>query len=215
MGEEERTLSAYSILLKIHAITGWTIPASKEIMGVFTDQFQKKLSENYRNLNQPEVEYAFRNRGLDIKDWGKELNLTMIDEVILPYLKERYELSLREESISFKPDYTLDGKNELTDQEWADWINDIKVYDFNLLPCSFYDYLVKKELIALTNEEKHGYMERAIAHLLGTLEPGTTEMYEYLAMKRTGKYSASVTATLKTVSKRFVISDYLKRQPTD
>ena len=67
MNEEERWFAAQTLLLKISAITGWTIPIS-EMMDILIDQFQKKLQEGYRNTTIAEIEYAFRNRGGDAKD---------------------------------------------------------------------------------------------------------------------------------------------------
>lgn len=210
MSTDERKLSAYSVILKISAITGWTIPASDQILDILVDQFEQKLDESYRNVNQQEVEYAFRNRGIDVKDWGKVLNLTMIDEVMIPYLQHRFELSKTEESLHSRFDKNIDSKKELTDQEWDEWLEDIKKYNFNLIPCSAYDYLVKKELLKLSNEQKHGYMDKAIKYLLSTFEPGTKEMIDYCEMKSQGKFTAKITASLVTTSKRFATSDYLK-----
>jgi hypothetical protein len=101
-------------------------------------------------------------------------------------------------------------KKELPDSEWEEWIADMRQYDFKLLPCSAYDYLDKKGRIKLTVQEKRDYMDRAIAHLLGVLEPMSKEMIDFAAMKKAGVFSAEVTATLKTISKRFAVQDYLK-----
>ena len=44
MTEDERSLAAYQILLKIHAVRGWSIPVS-ELMDILVGEFEKKLSE--------------------------------------------------------------------------------------------------------------------------------------------------------------------------
>jgi len=212
MTNDQRKVSAHAIILKIHAITGWTIPASETILDVLVDQFEKKLNESYQNINQDEIEYAFRNKGIDIKDWGKALNLSMIDEVVLPYLSERFELSRMEESMKTKS-LMIDEKCELTDEDWAEWLEDMKNYDFKLIPCAAYDYLVKKQMLVLTTPQKHEYMERAISVLQGSYEAGTKEMLEYLLMKKNGVFTALVTSSLITISKRLAIYDHLKKQP--
>lgn len=210
MTEDERWFAAKTLLLKIHTITGWTIPLS-ELMDILIDQFQRKLQESYSSVTIAEIEYAFRNRDIDMKDWGKSLNLTLIDEIMLPYLATRYDLSISEESMRLSNTMVLEEKKELSDEEWDEWIEDMKKYDLKLLPCTAYDYLTKKGEISLTNQQKHEYMDRAIAHLLANFEPGTKEMLDYLNMKKQGVYSAEITSSLITISKRFALSDYLKK----
>lgn len=92
MGDENLWAYANSTLLKIHVITGWTIPTNK-IMEVLIDQFIKKIKEGYSDTNPEEWEYAFRNYGTTVKDWGKSMNLSLIDEVMIPYLSDRKHLS--------------------------------------------------------------------------------------------------------------------------
>ena len=87
------------LLLKIHVITGWTIPAN-EVMILFADQFKKKLVESYQNVNVDEFEYAFRQFSGTVKDWGKQMNLSLIEEVMTAYLAHRFEISKMEESKS-------------------------------------------------------------------------------------------------------------------
>lgn len=210
MSVDEITMSAYDLLLKIHVIVGWTIPVS-EFMDILTDQFSKKLTEKYANVNADEIEYAFRNRGFDAKDWGKAMNLTMIDEIIAPYLEVRFDLSRTEESFAHKNFIEEDFEKELTDEEWNDWLKDMLTYDINLLPCAAYEYLVKKELISLTSTEKHDYLSRAKDKMINHLEAGSKEMLEFLKMKEKDNYSAAVKASLITISKRLAISDYLQK----
>jgi len=47
--------------------------------------------ESYPNLNVVEIEYAFRSKATEIKDWGKELNLSLITEVLNAYLYDTRE----------------------------------------------------------------------------------------------------------------------------
>jgi hypothetical protein len=91
-----QSMWAKSLLLKIHVITGWVIPDT-DLLTILIDQFEKKLIENYGMLNVEEIEYAFRNGGTIVKDWGKSMNLALIDEVLIPYLNHRFNLSMTEE----------------------------------------------------------------------------------------------------------------------
>lgn len=92
MTEAEVNAWGKVLLLKVHVITGWVIPES-ELLIILIDQFKKKMVESYPNTNPDEIEYAFRNFGTTVKDWGKAMNLSLIDEVMIPYLNERKRLS--------------------------------------------------------------------------------------------------------------------------
>lgn len=92
MGEDEISLWSKSLLLKIHVITGWTIPAD-ELLIILVDQFTKKLCESYQDMNPEEIEYAFRQYGTSVKDWGKAMNLSLMDQVLPQYLAERKRIS--------------------------------------------------------------------------------------------------------------------------
>jgi len=96
--EVEMLFAVKNILLKIHVITGWVLPMA-ELMNVLIDQLTKKIREDYSELNQDEVEYAFRNKGTVLKDWGKEMNLNLIDEILVSYLDSRYAISKKEEEM--------------------------------------------------------------------------------------------------------------------
>lgn len=115
MSEQEVGLWSKTLLLKIHVITGWTIPDS-DLLIILVDQFQKKLIESYPNMNADEIEYAFRQSGTTVKDWGKAMNLSLIDEVLIPYLDERKRLShTYEERKAPPPEQVI-----LTDQQLDD-----------------------------------------------------------------------------------------------
>ncbi len=91
-----------ALLLKIHVITGWVIPQGN-LLNILTDQFQKKLVEDYSTLNTDEIEYAFRRSGTTIQDWGKSMNLNLVDQVLLPYLSKRSDVNVFEEKARYKP----------------------------------------------------------------------------------------------------------------
>lgn len=91
---------AKALLLKIHVITGWVIPSNDALYNVLVDQFQKQLVEKYFELNPDEIEFAFRSEGTLIEDWGKDLNLNLIDKILLKYLNNRYKVSNAEEQLN-------------------------------------------------------------------------------------------------------------------
>jgi hypothetical protein len=91
-----------ALLIRIHIITGWTIPGGN-LLNVLVDQFQKKLIEDYPTFNAEEIEYAFRHSGTLVDDWGKTLNLNLIDKVLWPYELKRRRLSEEEERMQPPP----------------------------------------------------------------------------------------------------------------
>lgn len=102
MTEWEIKKWAIALILKINVITGWIIP-DEEIMNILVDQFEKKLIEDYDMLNTEEIEFAFRKSGTTAKDWGKEMNLNLIDQVLGPYLDSRLQASANEEKRKRQP----------------------------------------------------------------------------------------------------------------
>lgn len=120
MDHNLQSMWAKSLLLKIHVITGWVIPDT-ELLNILIDQFEKKLIENYGMLNVEEIEYAFRSGGTVVKDWGKSMNLALIDEVLIPYLNKRFDLSASEErQKSEPPQQVIYTDAQLDDQQRED-----------------------------------------------------------------------------------------------
>ena len=117
MTDQEVMMWGKSLLLKIHVITGWTIPDT-DLLSILIDQFQKKLVESYPDMNTDEIEFAFRQSGTTVKDWGKAMNLSLIDEVLLPYLGDRKILSHELEERKAAPPKQI----ILTDQQLEDLV---------------------------------------------------------------------------------------------
>ena len=103
MADYERVNWAGGLLVRIARITGWVLPKMDEQLDVMVDLFQKKLILSYPTFNPDEVEYAFLTQGTTIKDWGKEMNIALIDEVMIPFTERRYEASRIEEQQKTKP----------------------------------------------------------------------------------------------------------------
>lgn len=101
MNETELINAANLILIKIHVITGWNFPQEKEYQNILKEQFRKKIMESYPLVNVIEIEFAFRNN-TTVKDWGKNMNICLIDEVIQPYLSQRSEASKLELHAHFR-----------------------------------------------------------------------------------------------------------------
>lgn len=107
-----------TLMLKIHVITGWVVP-SNEMMDILIDQLMKTLVENYGDLNSDEIEFAFRATGTTVKDWGKSMNLALIDEVLIPYRNKRTEISTVEEKLLPPPGQKVYSNEELINENRA------------------------------------------------------------------------------------------------
>lgn len=214
------------LMLKISVITGWVNP-SGDLQTILTDQLCKKMVENYSNVNTDEVEYAFRNRNTEIKDWGKSFNLTLLDEVLQPYLEKRFEVSAMEERIKSKP-MQLEEKKEITDEEMQEWVNDwkIKIKDISnpvLIPPSFYDWLDKNNILNLSKEQKIEYATvQAVsvrqynlaeqAKSEGIHGEGQKTLNEFNLMRNEGCFTGYEVARLKELAKKIAVFDYLKSE---
>lgn len=218
MDESERWFGAQTLLLKIHAIKGWTIPAS-EMMDILIDQFQHKLEESYSNVTVAEMEYAFRN-DKDAKDWGKALNLSMIDEVMLPYLENRFDLSEQEEKLA-KPVMMIEEKKESTEEEILEWINEWKRPDinFDLIPIVFYEYLIQFKLIEVTTEAKWAAIEKATQQIKSILQieitnGGGMDAVRAMAEFETGEkdgFTGKLKERILNRAKKLIVAEYLKQ----
>lgn len=106
MQPSEISSSAKEVLLRIHVIAGWQMPPD-ELVVILVDEFQKKIVESYPNVTIEEITYAFRSGAYNVKEWGKALNISLIDEVMIPYIEKRFEVSKYEEQkkeIEYNPD---------------------------------------------------------------------------------------------------------------
>jgi hypothetical protein len=151
--EESLILIAEPLLLKLHVITGWAIPKD-ELMTILTDQFVKKMVESYPMVNSEEMEYAFRNN-TGVKDWGKAMNLNLIDEVLAPYLEKRKELSRMEEEKKMKQ-LQLPAP-EVSDDEFIEAVKTsyMATKKWKVIPVLAYNILYKQEKIKLTVDQKN------------------------------------------------------------
>jgi len=115
MSETELMLHAKALLLKISVITGWIIP-DNEKQDILVGQFKMKLIEDCDTVNVDEIEYAFRKYGTTVEDWGKEMNLNMVDKVLIPYLSERMEASFAEERKAAPPEQKIYTEDQILNE---------------------------------------------------------------------------------------------------
>lgn len=140
MRDDELQLHTQALLLKIHVITGWKLSDSDVKQTILENQFIQKLREDYENVNVNEIEFAFRKYGKLVKEWGKELNINLIDEVMDEYLKRRSDVSDLEERLLAPPEAEkptgeqIESANRASiEGYYQDYLND-KQQSFKLLP---------------------------------------------------------------------------------
>jgi hypothetical protein len=150
-----------ALMVKIHVITGWVLP-SPDMIGIFIDQFSKKLIEDYPHLNVDEIEFAFRSIGTGVKDWGKSMNLSLVDEVLKEYSAQRFEASQQEERQKDKPVQKIYTAEELDNIQRADVEAFYQRCLRGVLPPSelpeyFHTILVKDGLISSESNDLHAF----------------------------------------------------------
>lgn len=216
MSATEIGISIHAILLKIHVVTGWVVPADDKILDILLDQFEKKLTESYSNVNADELEYAFRSLGTTVKDWGKTMNLSLIDEVMIPYLQTRAEISKLEEH---KTPLQIENKEDVSDQAMQDWF-DLTVTQVregkltsDFIPVMLYDWKDRKGEIQATAKEKKEYLEKAVSFCYNKLfansktPEGLIVFNEFCEMKNSGEFSGRYATELLSLAKKMILWD--------
>lgn len=168
MSEKEVLVWGKTLLLKIHVITGWNIPAS-DLLIILVDQFQKKMIESYPDMNVDEIEFAFRQSGTTVKDWGKAMNLSLIDEVLIPYLDERVRLShAHEERKAKPPDQVILTDKELDDIHRQDVENFFQRCRNGKIPGNdlpvYFSGILKKDRLLITGETVADFFVRRLGN---------------------------------------------------
>jgi hypothetical protein len=155
-----------ALIFKIHIITGWEVPASTAFLNTLQDQLRKKLLEEHRDMNPDEIEYAFRNFGSRVNNWGKAMNLALVDEVLNHYKVYRSEVSHLESLKRSQPVKELEGP-PINFGEYAETVyNSFKnglIKDWRLIPHSLYEHYTGLGIIQATKPEKLEAMEAAKA----------------------------------------------------
>lgn len=218
---------AKALLMKINAITGWVIP--EENLEILLDQFRKKLVESYGNCNPEEIEYAFRNYGTLVKDWGKQMNLSLIDEVMIPYLSRRREVSQREEAIALNQPLQIEYKEDMSQEAMKDWFDakakEIKAGQLRVefVPEMLYEWMDANGNITASKEEKFKYLNRAVEYRLGILRQALDDvdsatnrlaLSDFVRMKDAGYLEGSEMSIVKTLAKKILLFELILNSPS-
>jgi|GEM_PF-5507657 len=222
MDPQEIDLWGDALILKIYAITGWTVPEST-VLAILTDQFRKKMLESYALVNPDEVEYAFRNYGTTVQDWGKQMNLALIDQVMIPYLTRRAELSKVEEQ-AMEPDPIPAPEADLSAQAMEDWCKELKgrimrgEIGYSFMPLMPYYWLVKNGRLFRGKGERKEYWHKAIAQRQADLTVAASTggpedrstLSEFMGMKEQNEFAGPVADSLLMLGRKMILFDFLK-----
>lgn len=158
--DEQLNLTALKILLTVQAISGWQLP-DKDILDILIIQLTLKLKESYPKVNIKEVEFAFRN--YSVKEYGKNFNLFIFDEVLEPYLRQRADASKQEETKQPKqlPMQEITKEEKLQDiAEYRERV-DLNENTIHLIPYYLHDWILELGLIEISEQEKFDLYDKA------------------------------------------------------
>lgn len=156
-----------AILLRINTITGWRVSTDADTVEVLQDEFKLYLNENQSDMTIDEILYAIRNYSLDIQDWGKSMNLSLINQPLSRYRARRAELSDLEERIkkqSREPQKVIEAPKEV---DWSPLWSDIFIaaqegkIATKIIPVTIYDWLIQKNKLILSVDQRKEYYQRA------------------------------------------------------
>lgn len=168
--EIDYSITCKSILAQICATTGWDMPQNPFMSNAVVSAFEAYCKEYLSDMTGDEILYSFRRFGLNTKDWGKAINLQLINDPIQSYREVRREISDIEDSIPCPdPHDYISG-----DEDWSDsW--DRLIYDFDpnnsfyqFIPWTiFYDWLkrtgkieINEEFVQQARDEELGILQR-------------------------------------------------------
>lgn len=191
---EELSLQCKAMVMKIAVITGWQIPDNPEYVTILMDQLQKKFADDYQDLNADEFEYAIRTYGTRMKDWGKSLNLSLIDDAICEYLgKRKYLSDLEAQKMANEAEPAALPPGET---DWSDEWEKIKesarkgMFRGEFITTCIYDWLKRNKMITLSGAERWQLLEdcrqayalemREALHSSPAANPEGRRLYELL-----------------------------------
>lgn len=129
---------------------------------------------------------------------GYRLWLNEVNKNIITFKKENIKM--------------LDDKKELTNDEWEEWLNDIKNYKMEFIPIPTYDYLLRTKKINPTPTEKKEYMEKAISKYIVRIQDNNILYPEFVKMRNENKIAEPHTSSLVVISKQMIVFDFLNQQ---
>ena len=170
------------------------------------------IFEKYGNKTLDEIILAFDlaiQGQLDIDDAKvyDQFSCEYLAKIMNGYRKWLLNVSNNLKTIKKEPMIAIEYKKQMSNEEWEEWMVDIKKYKMEAIPNMLYEYLERVGKINFTTQEKHGFMSSAINHLMVKLEG--RDAIEFVQMKNSGKFNGQVSASLQTIAKKIAAKKYL------
>lgn len=151
------------LLARICAATGWRMPDNDFMRNALIKEFEAYCCESCKDMTLEEIPYAIRNYGLEIRDWGKDINLQLINAPISDYLAARKELSSFEEMKAVESPKTAEKVGDqwgviwqkLQDGQYKGPFSDLVPYS------SLYDWLAETGQLIADKDQKWEWMMEA------------------------------------------------------
>jgi hypothetical protein len=170
------------------------------------------IFEKYGNKTLDEITLAFDlaiQGQLDVDDIKvyDQFSCEYLAKIMNGYRKWLLNVFNNLKTIKKEPMLTVEDKKQMSNEEWEEWIIDIKKYPMEAIPNMLYEYLERVGKIKFSNTEKHEFMSSAINVLMVKLEG--RDALEFIAMKNTGKFNGRFLASLQTIAKKIAAKKHL------
>jgi hypothetical protein len=149
----DQSTHAAGLMIRIQAAMGWNLPDSDMTMTALTNEFRQYVIESCSDMTPEEVAYSIRTYGVGVKEWGKNLNLALIDQCVTEYRNERSRLSEVERMASQTQGVAEKESLGAGPVDWSDkWIEVLesaKNGQINkvIIPAVLYDWLESRGMV--------------------------------------------------------------------
>ena len=146
MDPSELLTNSIISLKRIHVITGWVIPNDPDYVRILGEEFSLKLKEDFYMLNFDEIRLAYR-KLIGRQDWGKNMNLELLSDVLGAFCAERSRVSDEERKLrQVEPPQKIYTDEEINNQRRGEFEKAYQAMRQGHLPI-IYDYY--EELLVL------------------------------------------------------------------
>ena len=141
-------------------------------------------------------------------------DVKVYDQFTINYLATimaAYKKWLFNQAKNFEPNkpLQLENKKNMDDNEWAEWLEEIKGYRLELIPIAAYERLNATGKLNLTTEQKKAYMASAKNYYLSTFKDDVREMKRFVEALNENKLSKEHKDGLIAYAKKLAVKDYL------
>lgn len=169
MDPASRKTATDILLVSISVSTGWKLP-NEPLLSLLQNEFMEKLEEDYLSLTPAEIKYAFRNAS-QVKNWGLDFNLNLLDQVLSVYINRRAEVRKTYASLPMAPDdpgeVSEEQELQFNKQTYGYWkIECSEGVKLKYIPSSLFDIILKIDQVEPSQQEVISCLGRARKSIL-------------------------------------------------